>query len=88
MGGSTSELDSCEYDFTSALANVGSFLATARVLEFVGVDAYVLSLSPLPLCLSSVFLVTLPCTSCTPYSLDSWGLMGGIGDGMGLRLTW
>lgn len=39
LGGSTSELDSCQFDFGAALQDVTSFLATARVLEFVGVDA-------------------------------------------------
>ena len=39
LGGSTADLDACQYDFTSALTTVESFLATARVLEFIGVDA-------------------------------------------------
>jgi len=39
LGGSTSDLDSCQFDFGAALGDVTSFLATARVLEFVGVDA-------------------------------------------------
>ena len=39
LGGSTSDLDSCQFDFGAALSDVTSFLATARVLEFVGVDA-------------------------------------------------
>ena len=39
LGGSTADLDSCQFDFGPALADVTSFLATARVLEFVGVDA-------------------------------------------------
>jgi len=39
LGGSTSDLDSYQFDFGAALGDVTSFLATARVLEFVGVDA-------------------------------------------------
>lgn len=39
LGGSTSGLESCQFDFGAALTDVTSFLATARVLEFVGVDA-------------------------------------------------
>jgi hypothetical protein len=41
LGGETSDIDSCQLDFTDALSTVGSFLATARVLEFIGVDALV-----------------------------------------------
>jgi hypothetical protein len=39
LGGSTADLDGCQFDFTAAMSSVESFLATARVLEFVGVDA-------------------------------------------------
>lgn len=39
LGGSTADLDSCQFDFSAAMADVASFLATARVLEFVGIDA-------------------------------------------------
>ena len=39
LGGSTSDLNYCQFDFGAALQDVTSFLATARVLEFVGVDA-------------------------------------------------
>jgi hypothetical protein len=39
LGGSTSDLDSCQFNFGPALSDITSFLATARVLEFVGVDA-------------------------------------------------
>lgn len=41
LGGSTADLNSCQFDFSAALGDVTSFLATARVLEFVGVDAWV-----------------------------------------------
>jgi hypothetical protein len=39
LGGDTSDVDSCEFDFSAALSDVGTFLATARVLEYVGIDA-------------------------------------------------
>ena len=39
LGGSTADLDSCTFNFDAALTDVPTFLATARVLEFVGVDA-------------------------------------------------
>lgn len=39
LGGSTADVDSCQFDFTASLTDVTTFLATARVLEFVGVDA-------------------------------------------------
>jgi hypothetical protein len=39
LGGSTTDLDSCQFNFGPALSDITSFLATARVLEFVGVDA-------------------------------------------------
>lgn len=42
LGGSTSDVDSCTFDFESALADVPTFLATARVLEVIGVNAYVI----------------------------------------------
>ncbi|KAK4686881.1 hypothetical protein P7C73_g3243, partial [Tremellales sp. Uapishka_1] len=41
FGSSTSDVDSCQFNFDTALASVSSFLATARVLEYVGIDAYV-----------------------------------------------
>lgn len=39
LGGNTADVDSCQFDFTAALNDVPTFLATARVLEMVGVDA-------------------------------------------------
>jgi hypothetical protein len=39
LGGSTSDVDSCTFNFDAAMTDVPTFLATARVLEFVGVDA-------------------------------------------------
>jgi hypothetical protein len=39
LGGNTADIDTCQFNFESALSSVESFLATARVLEFVGVDA-------------------------------------------------
>lgn len=39
LGGSTADVDSCTFNFDAALTDVPTFLATARVLEFVGVDA-------------------------------------------------
>ncbi|KAK6909974.1 hypothetical protein I203_104000 [Kwoniella mangroviensis CBS 8507] len=41
LGSSTSDVDSCTFNFDSALTDVTTFLATARVLEFVGIDAYI-----------------------------------------------
>ncbi|WVW84033.1 hypothetical protein I302_106061 [Kwoniella bestiolae CBS 10118] len=41
LGGSTADVDSCTFSFDSALTDVKTFLATARVLEFVGIDAYI-----------------------------------------------
>jgi hypothetical protein len=39
LGGSTADLDACHFNFTAALGSVETMLATARILEFVGVDA-------------------------------------------------
>lgn len=39
LGGSTADVDSCTFNFDAALTDVTTFLATARVLELVGVDA-------------------------------------------------
>lgn len=39
LGGSTSDVDSCAFNFDAALTDIPTFLATARVLEFIGVDA-------------------------------------------------
>ena len=41
MGGTTSDLDSCQFNFDAALGDVTTFMATARVLEVVGVNACV-----------------------------------------------
>ncbi|WVQ80817.1 hypothetical protein IAT38_002924 [Cryptococcus sp. DSM 104549] len=41
LGSSTSDVDSCTFNFDAALTDVKTFLATARVLEFVGIDAYI-----------------------------------------------
>ncbi|WWC62098.1 uncharacterized protein I303_104688 [Kwoniella dejecticola CBS 10117] len=41
LGSSTSDIDTCTFNFDSALTDVKTFLATARVLEFVGIDAYI-----------------------------------------------
>ncbi|GFZ43846.1 hypothetical protein JCM24511_01566 [Saitozyma sp. JCM 24511] len=41
LGGDTSDVDSCSFDFSAAMVDVGTFLQTARVLEFVGIDAYI-----------------------------------------------
>ena len=48
LGGSTSDLDTCQFKFEAALSDVTTFLGTARVLEFVGVDACVYTLTPVP----------------------------------------
>lgn len=42
LGGDTSDVDSCSFDFSAAMVDVGTFLQTARVLEFVGIDACVM----------------------------------------------
>lgn len=39
LGGSTSATDGCQFNFSSALTSVETFLATARILEYVGIDA-------------------------------------------------
>lgn len=39
LGGSTADVDSCQFNFDAAMTDVTTFLATARILEFVGVDA-------------------------------------------------
>ncbi|WVQ99587.1 hypothetical protein IAU59_006723 [Kwoniella sp. CBS 9459] len=41
MGGSTADIDSCQFNFDAVLGDVNTFLATARLLEFVGIDAYI-----------------------------------------------
>lgn len=49
LGGDTSDVDSCSFDFSAVMVDVGTFLQTARVLEFVGIDACVNPRSfPLP----------------------------------------
>ncbi|ORX35802.1 ferritin-like domain-domain-containing protein [Kockovaella imperatae] len=41
LGSDTSDVDTCQFDFSAALGSVKTFLQTARVLEFIGVDAYI-----------------------------------------------
>ncbi len=41
FGGSTSDIDGCQFNFDAALTDVPTMLATARVLENVGVSAYI-----------------------------------------------
>ncbi|WVQ72470.1 hypothetical protein IAR50_002022 [Cryptococcus sp. DSM 104548] len=40
MSADTADVDSCQFNFDSALTDVNTFLATARTLEFVGISAY------------------------------------------------
>ncbi|TYJ54115.1 hypothetical protein B9479_005211 [Cryptococcus floricola] len=40
MSADTADVDSCQFNFDSALTDVSTFLATARTLEFVGISAY------------------------------------------------
>jgi hypothetical protein len=46
LGGDTRDIDTCKFDFSSAMSSAEDFLATARVLEFIGVDALVPSDGP------------------------------------------
>jgi hypothetical protein len=39
LGGSTGDIDTCQFNFDTALTDVKTFLGTARVLEIIGVGA-------------------------------------------------
>ncbi|WVF71281.1 hypothetical protein IAT40_006084 [Kwoniella sp. CBS 6097] len=41
MGSSTADIETCQFNFDAVLGDVNTFLATARLLEFVGIDAYI-----------------------------------------------